>query len=120
MIRSIPSFRSSAHINDTWFLTTALQLIRGSELKCSEHLNGRLATFGFLIGVAIEVFIGHGILSFPPVRPEQFIAESSVLAQELTRALGLRSVFATAVGGAGSPALPQRGRGRVKTTQQWQ
>ena len=43
-----------------------------------------------------------------------------MLAQELTRALGLGGVFATAVGGAGSPALPQRGRGRVKTTQQWQ
>jgi hypothetical protein len=66
------------------------------------------------------VAVSRTNLCFPPVRPEQFIVESSVLAQELTRALGLRGEFAMAVGGAGSPALPQRGRGWLKTTQQRQ
>jgi hypothetical protein len=62
MTSSAPSFRPSSQADDTWFLNTAAKQIRDSELKRAESLNGRLAMLGFLIGVAIEAFTGHGIL----------------------------------------------------------
>jgi hypothetical protein len=62
MTSSTPSFRPPSQADDTWFLNTAAQQIRDSELKRAERLNGRLAMLGFLIGVAIEALTGHGIL----------------------------------------------------------
>lgn len=62
MTSTTPSFRPSAQADDAWFLNTAGQQIRDSELKRAERLNGRLAMLGFLIGVAIEALTGHGIL----------------------------------------------------------
>jgi len=62
MTSSIPSIRPSSQADETWFLNTAAQQIRDSELKRAERLNGRLAMLGFLIGVAIEALTGHGIL----------------------------------------------------------
>ncbi len=62
MTSSTPSFQPSSQADETWFLNTAAQQIRDSELKRAERLNGRLAMLGFLIGVAIEGLTGHGIL----------------------------------------------------------
>ncbi len=62
MTSSTPSFQPSSQADDTWFLNTAAQQIRDSELKRAERLNGRLAMLGFLIGVAIEALTGQGIL----------------------------------------------------------
>jgi hypothetical protein len=62
MTSAIPSFQPSSQADETWFLNTAAQQIRDSELKRAERLNGRLAKLGFLIGVAIEALTGHGIL----------------------------------------------------------
>ena len=62
MTSSTPSIQPSSQADDTWFLNTAAQQIRDSQLKRAENLNGRLAMLGFLIGVAIEALTGHGIL----------------------------------------------------------